>query len=160
MRHYRPNAGIVVFRSDGKVLLCQRVEDYPKNWQFPQGGIDEKETPLQAAYRELKEETSIVSVKFVASLDTPVRYDFPDEVKYKNARRGITNDGQEQYWHLFFFEGNDKEINLQTKEPEFKDFQWIEIEKTPDMAVEFKVESYKIMTNAFKQKIKDYLNKC
>ena len=79
MKKYRPNVGIVVFRSDGKVLLCERVEDYPKRWQFPQGGIDDGETPLQAAVRELREETSVTSVKFVCSLDKSIKYDFPPE---------------------------------------------------------------------------------
>ena len=114
MKCYRPNAGIVVFRFDGKVLFCQRVENYSKNWQFPQGGIDKEETPLQAAYRELKEETSVTSVEYVAALNKPLRYDFPKQIKYKNARKGIKNDGQEQYWHLFFFKGKDDDINFQT----------------------------------------------
>ena len=101
MKRYRRNAGIVLFRHDGKVLLCERIENYPKRWQFPQGGIDAGETPLQAAQRELKEETSVTSVKFIATLPRPIRYDFPEAVKKAHPER--RNDGQEQYWHLFLF---------------------------------------------------------
>ena len=62
MKKYRSNAGVVVFRGDGKVLFCKRLDNYVKNWQFPQGGIDKGETAEHAAFRELKEETSVVSV--------------------------------------------------------------------------------------------------
>lgn len=157
MKKYRPNAGIVVFRDDGKVLLCQRKENHSKNWQFPQGGIDDGETPLQAAVRELREETSVTSVRFVSALEETLRYEFPDDVKRQFAARGIFNDGQEQHWQLFFFEGEDCEINLQTKEPEFQAYQWIDIEKAPELVVDFKHHIYVTVVREFAQRIRDYL---
>lgn len=156
IKNYRPNAGIVLFRKDGKVLLCERVENYTKRWQFPQGGIDEGETPIQAAIRELREETSVVSVEFVADLPQPLRYDFPPAIKNRHPERH--NDGQEQYWHLFFFTGDDQEINLQTAEPEFRSYAWVDIEKAPDEVVEFKQEIYKIVAREFGLIIQQYLN--
>lgn len=157
MNKYRPNAGIVVFRNDGKVLLCERVENYPKRWQFPQGGIDAEETPLQAAVRELREETSVTSVKFISSLAEPIRYDFPPEVKNRHPER--QNDGQEQYWHLFFFYGQEDEINLKTAEPEFRSYQWIDIKDTPKLVVEFKYDVYCTVAKNFSELIKEYLQK-
>ena len=159
MKKYRSNAGVVVFRGDGKVLFCKRLDNYVKNWQFPQGGIDKGETAEHAAFRELKEETSVVSVTRVAEYPEVVRYDFPDYVKAKNIQRGIFNDGQEQHWFLLFFEGNDSEINLKTKDQEFCDYQWIDIMSTPDMVVEFKYEVYSKIADYFSLKIKEYLDK-
>jgi len=155
IKNYRPNAGIVLFREDGKVLLCERVENYSKRWQFPQGGIDKGETPFQAAVRELREETSVTSAKFVAALPKVLRYDFPDAVK--NAHPERHNDGQEQYWHLFLFTGEDSEINLQTAEPEFRSYAWVDIEKAPDKVVEFKREIYQIVAQEFGLIIRQYL---
>ncbi len=156
---YRPNAAIVVFRADGKVLLCERKENYVRRWQFPQGGIDEGETPLEAAKRELFEETSITSVKFVTAYPQPLKYEFPERVKQRLAKRGYINDGQEQYWHLFLFEGKESEINIRTKVPEFRSYQWINIADVPELVVRFKRKNYEIITTAFAKEIKKYLEK-
>ena len=100
---FRPNAAAVVFRQDKKVLMCRRIFPKTDGWQFPQGGIEAGETAQEAALRELKEETSVHSVTAVKTLDYPLRYEFPEEVKAKFRTRGIFNDGQEQYWSLFYF---------------------------------------------------------
>lgn len=156
MGMYRKNAAIVVFRSDKKVLLCQRREHYAKNWQFPQGGIDDGETPLEAAFRELREETSIVSVSCIGAYPEPLRYDFPPEVKNKNKRRGINNDGQEQYWFLMRFDGTDSEINLKTEEPEFCRYEWVDIERALDNVVAFKYDVYSKVVANFKRRLEQY----
>ena len=156
MGQYRPNAGIVLFRKDGKVLLCERIENYPKRWQFPQGGIDEGETPLQAAVRELREETSVISAKFVYAMPQPLKYEFPLEVKQKHPERH--NGGQVQYWHLFYFTGDESEINLQTAEPEFRSYAWVDIKAAPESVVEFKKEVYNIVAEKFQTIIRQYLN--
>ena len=120
---FRRNAGIVVFRADKKVLLCQR-NDMADSWQFPQGGIEEGETPEQAAMRELKEETSLAGLKQIKTLSEAARYHFPPEVIAQMQKRGFNNAGQDMYWSLFYFDGQDSAINLQNAEPEFKAFKW------------------------------------
>ena len=116
MNNYRKCAGVIVFNKNKKVLVCARNDTKGTDWQFPQGGIEAGEQPHLAAMRELKEETSVVSVEFVKGLENPIRYDFPLEVKQKLQKRGIKSDGQEMYWSLLFFYGSDEEINLNTQE--------------------------------------------
>ena len=156
MGNYRKNAGIIVFNRDRKVLLCERVGNYENAWQFPQGGIDGGETVEQAAARELCEETSLTSVRYVASMPEPLIYDFPPEIKKRNAARGIFNDGQQQYWSLYLLTGNESEINLNTAEPEFKNWRWVEIEKASDNVVAFKKEVYRRIIEYFKPLIEKY----
>ena len=103
MLEYRPNVGVVVFNKEKKVLMCARADCADMQWQFPQGGIDANEKPLAAAVRELKEETNISSVDFVAKLQEPLRYDFPPQVLAKQKYRGSSFVGQEQYWFLFYY---------------------------------------------------------
>ena len=106
----RSGVGIVLLNKENKVFVAKRI-DNPKNfWQMPQGGVDEGEDNLKAAFRELKEETSIKSVELIKELDGTLTYDLPDRLlgiiwkgKYK---------GQKQKWFLMRFIGNDNEINI------------------------------------------------
>lgn len=156
MKKYRKNAGIIVFNRQRKVLLCERTGNWNDAWQFPQGGIDDGETPVEAAIRELREETSVTSVVHVATMDKPLKYDFPPEVKKNNAKKGINHDGQEQYWNLFLFTGEDSEINLATKEREFKNWRWADIEEAPDKVVAFKKDVYRQVVEYFTPLIDNY----
>lgn len=149
---YRKNAGIIVCNNQGKVLSCQRVENYDFNWQFPQGGIEEGESPLEAAYRELKEETGLVNVKLICQYPHPLKYKFSEEVIEKFKKLGRKNIGQEQFWTLFLHLGTDDEINFKTnpQEIELQAFEWIEIEDAPKRVVEFKKEVYEKVCAYFK----------
>ena len=149
MKKYRPNAGIVVFRDDKKVLMCHRLNQKTDGWQFPQGGIEDGESPQQAALRELEEETSITSVEVIKTLNTPLRYDFPADIKQKFAALGIMTDGQEQYWNLCYFYGSDSEINLKTQEQEFDKFGWFDLSQAVNMVWEAKKEVYEKMVAEF-----------
>lgn len=140
---YRKNAGAIVINKDKKVLLCRRL-DITDAWQFPQGGIEEGESPSLAAKRELYEETSIKNVKLIKTLDNPIRYHFPQEILEKMQKRGFSNLGQDIYWSFFLFEGNDDEINLQTNEPEFSEFKWTTMKDAVELVVDFKKEAYLI----------------
>ena len=137
----RSGVGIVVLNKDNKVFVAKRI-DNPKNfWQMPQGGIDYNEDFLKAAYRELEEETSIKNVKLIKELESTTTYELPDHllgIIWKGKYRG-----QKQKWFLMRFTGKDKEINIKTKNPEFLDWKWIDIDDLTKIAVNFKLEVYK-----------------
>ena len=148
----RSGVGIVVLNKENKVFVAKRI-DNPKNfWQMPQGGVDEGEDFLKAAYRELEEETSIKNVELVKELDGTITYELPDRLlgliwkgKYK---------GQKQKWFLMRFVGSDSEINIKTKHPEFLEWKWVELDKITDLVVDFKLHVYKEV----KDKVKKILN--
>ena len=139
----RSGVGIVVLNKNNKVFVAKRI-DNPKNfWQMPQGGIDEGENYYEAALRELKEETSVISVEHVKEIDEKLTYILPDHLigiiwrgKFK---------GQIQKWFVMRFIGNDSEININTKKPEFLDWKWIDLEDLPKIAVNFKLDVYKTL---------------
>ena len=148
----RSGVGIVVLNKNNKVFVAKRI-DNPKNfWQVPQGGVDQGENFLTAAYRELEEETSIKNVELIHVLDGLITYHLPDKLlgiiwkgKYK---------GQTQKWFLMRYLGEDAEINIKTKNPEFLDWKWIELEQITDVVVDFKLHVYKEL----KEKIKKIIN--
>ena len=160
MSKYRPNVGIVVFNRDKKVLSCRRLKNRAKrSWQFPQGGIEKGEDAVSAGLRELSEETSIVSVKVVAELKKPLYYNFPPHILKKNTNglyRGYI--GQKQNWILCYFSGDDSEINLETPEPEFSEFAWVDIESVIDTVWTVKKHIYAKLIEAFAPIIRNYIN--
>ena len=137
----RKGVGIVLLNDENKVFVAKRI-DNPKNfWQMPQGGIDEGENYYEAAIRELKEETSVVSVKFIQEIDKKLTYILPDHLigiiwrgRYK---------GQIQKWFVMRFVGKETEININTKKPEFLDWKWVDLDELPKIAVKFKLDVYK-----------------
>ena len=157
-KHFRRCAGAVVFNSSGLVLLGNRIDASNDNWQFPQGGIEENETPLAAAKRELFEETGISSVIPIYTDDTPSRYEFTDEIKQKFRTCGIFNDGQDIYFSLFFFVGNDSEINLNLPHPEFKSYCWETLDFAAANIINFKKDVYQALSQRFAPLIKQYLD--
>ncbi len=117
---YRPNVAAILQKTSGKILICQRA-DYPECWQFPQGGIDEGETALQALHRELEEETGLKPSHYeIITSQKGYRYDFPDDNPLK---KGFA--GQEQTYFLCRFLGQDSDIDLNTHNMEFTNFRWI-----------------------------------
>ena len=145
----RSGVGIVVLNKENKIFVAKRI-DNPKNfWQMPQGGIDKNEDFYTAALRELKEETSIVSVKPIKEIEESLTYILPDHLigiiwkgKYK---------GQKQKWFIMKFIGDESEINIRTKHPEFLDWKWIELENLTEIAVHFKLEVYKKLKSEIKK---------
>ena len=145
----RSGVGIVVLNKYNKVFVAKRI-DNPKNfWQMPQGGVDEGENFLSAAYRELEEETSIKSVKLIYEIDEITTYLLPKHLlgiiwkgKYK---------GQKQKWFLMRFLGNDNEININTNKPEFLEWKWIDLDMITDVVVDFKLEVYKTLQKKIKK---------
>ena len=158
MPYYRNCAGVIVFNRDKKVLVCARVGKRDNQWQFPQGGIMKKEQAAAAAVRELYEETSIKSVKVVKTLNEPLRYDFPGSVRRKMLRRGIDSLGQDMFWSLLYFYGDDSEINVKTKQPEFKAWKWTDIDEAPELIVYFKKEVYQKAVSALKPVMENFID--
>lgn len=155
---YRQCAGAVVFNTDGKVLLCSRIDVSGEHWQFPQGGIEAGETPETAARRELFEETSIQSVLPVYTDEFPNRYTFPDDVIKRFESRGIYTAGQDIYFTLFYFNGKDNEINLNTRQPEFKSYIWQDLQFAASHIVSFKKAVYEKISKRFAPLIQQYLD--
>ena len=136
----RNGVGIVVLNKKNEIFVAKRI-DNPKNfWQMPQGGVDIGENLFQAALRELEEETSIKTVTLIKEVDKFTTYYLPDHLlgiiwrgKYK---------GQKQKWFIVKFNGDEKEININTKKPEFLNWKWVNIENLTDEVVEFKLHIY------------------
>ena len=137
----RKGVGIVLLNNKNKVFVAKRI-DNPKNfWQMPQGGIDKGENYYEAALRELKEETSVVSVELIQEIEEKLTYILPDNL-IGIIWRGRFK-GQTQKWFVMRFLGNESEININTKNPEFLDWKWIDLEDLTKIAVNFKLNVYK-----------------
>ena len=145
----RNGVGIVVLNNENKVFVAKRI-DNPKNfWQMPQGGVDRNEDYLNAAFRELKEETSIENVDLIKEIDEMTTYELPNNllgIIWKGKYRG-----QKQKWFLMRFKGKDSEVNLNTNHPEFLDWKWIKSLDLPNVAVKFKVDIYKKLSEELKR---------
>ena len=148
----RSGVGIVVLNKDNKVFVAKRIDNQKNFWQMPQGGVNEGEDYLSAAYRELEEETSIKNIDLIKELDGLISYELP-----KNLLGAIWNGkyrGQEQKWFIMRFLGKDSEINIKTEHPEFCEWKWIDLENITDLVVDFKLNVYKNV----KKKVKEILN--
>lgn len=154
---YRPCVGIVLFNADGKVFMGKRCDDmkqeagrYPDSLQFPQGGIDEGEDALSAAFRELKEEIGTNKVEVLEEIGDWLYYDLPEEVR-QNLPWGDAYAGQKQRWFAMRFTGTDGDIDLMAHDPqEFSSYRWIDLEESADYAVPFKRHIYEILIERFR----------
>ena len=136
----RLGVGIVLLNQKNEIFVGKRIDNPKNSWQMPQGGVDQNEDFLQAAKRELEEETGIRSVKLIKELDEWLTYDLPKNLLGKIW--GGKYRGQKQKWFIMKFLGDDKEINIETKDPEFIDWKWIKVNDLPKVAVDFKVDIY------------------
>ncbi len=158
---YRDCAGVAVFNPQGLVLIGRRelksdtenTNEFRAPWQMPQGGIDKGETPLEAAWRELYEETSIRSAELIAEAPEWIYYDLPDAA-IGHALKGKYR-GQRQRWFAFRFTGNESEINVTSPgggahPAEFDEWRWEALETLPDLIVPFKRDAYLQVVEAFR----------
>lgn len=149
--HHRPNVGVVLFNTEGKVWLGKRYgADEPWCWQFPQGGMDEGETPEEAGLRELHEETGVTQdlIEPLGSIEDWLAYDFPPEVLAQRSRNRWR--GQKQRWFAYRYLGTDADFDLEAVPPqEFSEFRWVSLETTPQLIIPWKRDVYARVADAF-----------
>ena len=137
----RVGVGAIVLNSENKIFVGKRLDNPVDKWQMPQGGVDKGENLTSAMRRELMEETSIQNIKILKQINKWFTYELPKDllgIIWKGKFRG-----QKQKWFLVRFLGNESEINLKTKHPEFIEWKWIEVEELTRVVVSFKRDVYK-----------------
>ena len=141
----RIGVGIVVLNKNNKIFVAKRIDNPKDFWQMPQGGVDQNESYLDAAYRELYEETNIKEIELIKEVEEFTTYELPDHllgIIWKGKFKG-----QKQKWFIMRFVGNEDEINIKTKKPEFLDWKWIDVNEITKKVVDFKYEVYKKVKN-------------
>ena len=145
-RKYRRGVGILLVNRRNEIFIARR-NDVADAWQMPQGGIDSRESPEQAAFRELKEEIGTDNAKIIAASNGWLYYDVPEDI----AKRawGSRWKGQRQKWFVMLFTGRDVEINLETEHPEFDAWRWATIAELTSLAATFKRDLYASLLEEF-----------
>ena len=136
----RPGVGVILLNNKNQVFVGKRKDNPGNKWQMPQGGVDEGENYVTAMKRELIEETSIENIKILKEIENFYYYELPDNligIIWKGKYRG-----QKQKWFITRFLGLDNEININTKQPEFIDWKWIDPNMLPEVIVNFKRDLY------------------
>ena len=137
----RTGVGAIVLNSENKILVGKRKDNPVDRWQMPQGGVNKNEDYVSAVKRELYEETSIKNIQILKEFEEWLEYELPKNllgVIWKGKFRG-----QKQKWFITKFTGEDNEINVNTLNPEFIEWKWIEMDELPNVIVEFKKDIYK-----------------
>ena len=132
----RLNVCMVIANAQRQVLLCERFDG---GWQFPQGGVKDGESPEEAAYRELAEETGLRTkdVHLLGSTEGWFRYTVPRELNVRIR-------AQIQKWYLFSCAHDAAQVDLvTTSEPEFRAWQWVSFWHPLSQIVEFKRDAYR-----------------
>jgi putative (di)nucleoside polyphosphate hydrolase len=153
---YRPCAGAMILDGAGRAFVGKRLDSTLDAWQMPQGGIDPGEDPLEAAIREVGEETGIAPqlLKLIAEAPEELRYDLPEDLigkLWKGKWRG-----QRQRWFLFAFTGEDRDIDIATAYPEFSAWKWADVADITGMIVPFKKQLYEDVLAAFAAHLPDW----
>jgi len=148
----RIGVGIVLLNKENNIFVAKRIDNRKNFWQMPQGGVNVGESYVNAAKRELEEETNVKSTKIIKKLDGWFNYNLPKNLIGKIWKGKYR--GQKQIWFVMKFLGNDKEINIKTEHPEFLKWKWIEVNKITDLVVDFKLNIYK----EIKEEVKKIIN--
>ena len=145
----RIGVGAIVLNNKNKIFVGKRADNPVNKWQMPQGGVNKGENLINAMKRELMEETSIQNIKVLKKIDRWFKYELPKDllgIIWKGKFRG-----QKQKWFIVRFIGNESEINLKTKHPEFIEWKWIEIDELTNVIVDFKKDVYKKLAIELKE---------
>lgn len=143
---YRPNVGIILVNQKNEVFWGKRIREHA--WQFPQGGIKHGETPVQAMYRELHEETGLRAehVRILGRTRDWLRYTVPDHYVRRELRGHYR--GQKQIWFLLRMVGRDTDVSLRASDtPEFDAWRWNAYWVPLEAVIEFKREVYTLALN-------------
>ena len=149
-RPYRPCVGVMLLNTAGLVFVGNRIDVPGDHWQMPQGGIDDGESPAEAAFREVQEETGIApeKVRLIRESDRWLHYDLPAGLSrriWKGRYRG-----QKQRWFAMRFLGVDADIDLDFHTPEFGAYRWASLADLPDLIVPFKRDTYQQVVSEFR----------
>ncbi len=136
----RIGVGAIVLNKNNLVFVGKRKDNPIDKWQMPQGGVDKNENFVAAMKRELLEETSIKNIEILKEIEGTFEYELPKNLLGKIWKGKYR--GQKQKWFIVKFIGNENEVNLKTKYPEFIEWKWITIEKLPEVIVDFKKDVY------------------
>ena len=145
----RIGVGVIVLNNKNKIFVGKRADNPVDKWQMPQGGVNKGENLITAMKRELMEETSIQNIKVLKKIDKWFEYELPKDllgIIWKGKFRG-----QKQKWFIVRFIGNESEINLKTKHPEFIEWKWIKIDELTNVIVDFKRDVYKKLAIELKE---------
>ena len=145
----RIGVGAIVLNNKNKIFVGKRADNPVNKWQMPQGGVNKGENLINAMKRELMEETSIQNIKVLKKIDRWFKYELPKDllgIIWKGKFRG-----QKQKWFIVRFIGNESEINLKTKHPEFIEWKWIEVDELINVIVDFKKGVYRKLAIEIKE---------
>ena len=150
---YRPCAGVMLVNEDGQVFVGQRKDRFTEAWQMPQGGIDEGETPRDAALRELEEETGVPPALVTVEAETEgwVPYELPHDLVPKLWKGRFR--GQQQKWFLMRFHGSDDQVNIFTDHQEFSSWKWMPADELIESIVSFKRSVYEAVLSEFGERL-------
>ena len=150
---YRPCVGLMVLNAEGRIFAGQRIDNSMDAWQMPQGGIDPGETPVQAALRELTEETGIAATQVEVLRESSHwhKYELPKSLIAKLWSGQYR--GQQQRWFALRYLGPDSAINIATEVPEFRTWAWMAHEQLITKIVPFKRDTYTAVFSEFRDLI-------
>ena len=148
-KKYRKCVGMMILNNRKDLLVGRRLDHPSGYWQMPQGGINDNENPKEAVWREMLEELGTNKAKLIKISNQWINYDIPPET-LKTLPWGHKYVGQTQKWFAFEFTGQDNDINVSTKNPEFSEWKWTKIDSIIDNIVPFKRDVYSKILEEFK----------
>ena len=149
LKPYRNCVGLLVINKNGDVFIGKRIDSNLNAWQMPQGGIEDDEDPKTAGIREMEEEIGTKNAELIGEMSEWLNYDIPENLSHRLWNGKYR--GQTQKWLAFKFLGDDSEINIKTKVPEFKEWKWENHKNLPSLAVPFKRDIYKKVIKEFEE---------